>query len=191
MSLGPCQTSRMKFFVKRCIIIFWQDPNNIFVKHLNSFSWSLLQLALSFFSFSFLFLGLFEFFYLVFNHFQFRACIASLETKVKFKFKECFDIYDFSGKRVWKYIKQTLRQKCPYSEFFSSVFSRIRTEYGEILNIQSEWEKIRTRKTPNMHTFHAVRKMQELSECKKRVKEPQVILYSLLIPNRTWLLFFA
>ena len=26
-----------------------------------------------------------------------------------------------------------LREKCPYSEFFSSVFSRIWTEYGEIL----------------------------------------------------------
>ena len=26
----------------------------------------------------------------------------------------------------------TLREKCPYSEIFWSVFSRIRTEYGEI-----------------------------------------------------------
>ena len=26
-----------------------------------------------------------------------------------------------------------LREKCPYSQFFWSVFSRIRTEYGEIL----------------------------------------------------------
>ena len=29
----------------------------------------------------------------------------------------------------------TLRKKCPYSEFFWSVFSRIWTEYGEILRI--------------------------------------------------------
>ena len=28
-----------------------------------------------------------------------------------------------------------LREKCPYSELFWSVFSRIRTEYGEILRI--------------------------------------------------------
>ena len=28
-----------------------------------------------------------------------------------------------------------LRIKCPYSEFFWSVFLRIRTEYGEILRI--------------------------------------------------------
>ena len=29
----------------------------------------------------------------------------------------------------------TLREKCPYSEFFWSVFSRSRTKYGEILRI--------------------------------------------------------
>ena len=31
--------------------------------------------------------------------------------------------------------KKTLRKKCPYLELFWSVFSRIRTEYGEILCI--------------------------------------------------------
>ena len=30
---------------------------------------------------------------------------------------------------------QSLCKKCPYSELFSSVFSRIRTEYGEIRSI--------------------------------------------------------
>ena len=29
----------------------------------------------------------------------------------------------------------TLREKCPYSELFWSAFSRIRTEYGEVLRI--------------------------------------------------------
>ena len=29
----------------------------------------------------------------------------------------------------------TLRDKCPYSEFFWSEFSRIRTEYGEIIRV--------------------------------------------------------
>ena len=46
-----------------------------------------------------------------------------------------------------------------YSEFFWSVFSRIRTEYGEVgvyLRIQSRCGKMRTRKTPNTGTFHAV-----------------------------------
>ena len=51
----------------------------------------------------------------------------------------------------------SLREKCPYSDFFWSVFSRIRTEYGEyILRNQSKCGKIRTRKTPNTDTFHAI-----------------------------------
>ena len=41
-------------------------------------------------------------------------------------------------------------------EFSWSVFSRIRTEYGEIIRIQSEYRKIRTRKTANTNTFYAV-----------------------------------
>ena len=54
---------------------------------------------------------------------------------------------------------QTLCEKCPYSEFYWSVFVRIQTEYvdiGVFLLIQSECGKIRTRKTPNTDTFHAV-----------------------------------
>ena len=43
----------------------------------------------------------------------------------------------------WSY---PLREMCPYSEFFWSVFSRIQFECGEI----------RTRKTPNTDTFHVV-----------------------------------
>ena len=45
--------------------------------------------------------------------------------------------------------------KWPYSELFCSVFSRIRTEYRELLRIQSVCGKIRTRKNPNTATFHA------------------------------------
>ena len=48
----------------------------------------------------------------------------------------------------------TLREKCPYSKFFRSVFSHFRTEYG--LRIQSECGKIRTSKSLNTDTFHAV-----------------------------------
>ena len=33
-----------------------------------------------------------------------------------------------------QYNKVTLRKKCPYSELFWSVFSRIRTEYGNLLH---------------------------------------------------------
>ena len=50
----------------------------------------------------------------------------------------------------------SLREKCPYSELFWSAFSRIRTEYGEILRIQSECGKMWTRITPNTDTFYAV-----------------------------------
>ena len=65
--------------------------------------------------------------------------------------------------RAFKAVKNgtlSLRKKCPYLEFFWSIFSRIRTEYGErylvSLRIQSESGKIRTRKSPNTDTFHAV-----------------------------------
>ena len=44
---------------------------------------------------------------------------------VKRKHKLCIEIYK----------TLTLRERCPYSEFFWSVFSLIRTEYGEILCI--------------------------------------------------------
>ena len=52
-------------------------------------------------------------------------------------------------------IENTLRKKCPYSEFFWSVFSRfgLNTErYSVSPGIPSECGKIRTRKTPNTDT---------------------------------------
>ena len=74
-----------------------------------------------------------------------------------------------------KYIQlcfSSLREKYPYSEFLRSVFYSIRIEYGVIqiyvsLCIQSKCVKIRTRKTPNMDTFHAVI-IGEISSYKKR-----------------------
>ena len=42
---------------------------------------------------------------------------------------------------------------CPYTEFFLSVFSRIRTEYRVSLRIQSKCGKIWTRKSPNKELF--------------------------------------
>ena len=42
--------------------------------------------------------------------------------------------------------QHSLREKCPYSKFFWSIFSRIPSECG----------KIPTRKTPNKDTFLAV-----------------------------------
>ena len=49
----------------------------------------------------------------------------------------------------------SLRKKGPYSWVFWSVFSEIRTEYGEILRMAECW-KIWTRKSPNTGTFYAV-----------------------------------
>ena len=51
-------------------------------------------------------------------------------------------------KKLWKYKatslpgfinmpRATLREKCPYSEFFWSVFSHIRTEYGDLLHVRT------------------------------------------------------
>ena len=70
---------------------------------------------------------------------------------------KCTDTFNlcFNGvvKELEIAINETLREKCPYSVFFRSAFSRIRTEYGEIavsFCIQSECGKIQTRETPNM-----------------------------------------
>ena len=70
------------------------------------------------------------------------------------------DKHDFIHHHVffrfrWRFL---LRKKCPYSEFFWSVFSRILTEYSisVYLRIQSKYGKIQTRITSNKNNFHAV-----------------------------------
>ena len=63
---------------------------------------------------------------------------------------------DFLGRRE---TNLPLREKCPYSELFWSVFPRIWNNierYGISLRIQSECGKIRTRITRNTNTFYAV-----------------------------------
>ena len=45
----------------------------------------------------------------------------------------------------------TLREKCPYLDFFWSVFSQIRTEYGEILQISPY--SVRMRETTDQKNF--------------------------------------
>ena len=69
--------------------------------------------------------------------------------------KKNFPAVDFSSNLK----TATLREKCPYSEVFWSVFFRIRAEYGEtkfFLRIRSECGKIRQRKTQNEDMFHVV-----------------------------------
>ena len=61
-------------------------------------------------------------------------------------------------------IKNLLRDKCPYFELFQSVFSRIRTEYGEILRISPYSDRMREntdRITPNKDTFYAVTRFNQ------------------------------
>ena len=56
-------------------------------------------------------------------------------------------------------IRTKLREKCPYSEFFWSYFPAFglnMEKYFVYLRIQSEHEKILTRKTLNTDIFHAV-----------------------------------
>ena len=48
----------------------------------------------------------------------------------------------------------TLHKKCPYSELFQSVFSRIRTEYGELPSISPY--SVGMRENANKDTFYAV-----------------------------------
>ena len=57
----------------------------------------------------------------------------------------------------------SLHEKCPYSEYFLSVVSRIRIAYGEIFRmsrIQPKCGKIRTRKNPNGYYFRIKEKYQ-------------------------------
>ena len=56
-------------------------------------------------------------------------------------------------------LRNTLRKKCPYSEFFWSVFSFIRTEYGDLLRkypCSIRMQEIRTRKTAKTDISHGV-----------------------------------
>ena len=53
----------------------------------------------------------------------------------------------------------SLREKCPYSEFFWSVFSHIRTEYGEKLRTSPysvQMREIADQKNPEYGHFYAV-----------------------------------
>ena len=61
--------------------------------------------------------------------------------------KKHVNVLETNEKTVLRaYLSITLRGKCPYLEFFWSVFSRIRIEYGEILRISpysdQMWEKM-------------------------------------------------
>ena len=91
---------------------------------------------------------------------------------------------DTSSKYLFKYknlaITQSiiqmsiLREKCPYSEFFSGPHF---PSFGVSLRIQSECGKIRTRKTPNKDASHAVEFNQWTFYLKNKGDIPVKILY--------------
>ena len=65
----------------------------------------------------------------------------------------------FKCEKYNKLTIRSLREKCPYLELFWFIFSRIRTEYGEIHRISpysAEYGKMRTRMTPNTDTFYSL-----------------------------------
>ena len=83
-------------------------------------------------------------------HVSFRLLVTTTETSVLPSLRAHY--IEDQKLSIREIIKLTLREKCPNTEFFRyrffrSVFSRIRTEYGEI----------RTRiKKPYLDTFHVV-----------------------------------
>ena len=95
--------------------------------------------------------------FLVIRFFILSPCHSlyhTLSLLAEFAVTRCITILSFH--------KRLLRKKCPYSELFWSVFSRILTEYWEIRNEYGpekyvpECGKIPTRITPNTYTFQAV-----------------------------------
>ena len=87
----------------------------------------------------------------------------------------------------------TLREKCLYSELFSSVFSRIWTEYGEIRSIASYSVQIRENADQNNSEYrHLLRRvnfgkyLQSLKYCQQIVRTSVVLIQKMsLIP--TWM----
>ena len=89
--------------------------------------------------------------------------------------------------RGWSLSKFSLHIKFPYLKFFWFVFSRIRTEYGKILRIQSECRKRQTRKTPNKDTFHSVLGLSQVNfnlkiTCKSKCYLTKPLLQKNMLP---------
>ena len=83
----------------------------------------------------------------------FYGCIEGIVLcALKFRFQYCYDNLELELMIISIDQNCALREKYPYSEFFWSVFSRIRTEYRLIRNISpnSVWMRENTdQKTPN------------------------------------------
>ena len=93
-----------------------------------------------------------------------RSCIKHLRVRARCIWFYLINKTQRTGNNRWLFKigvgKKTLREKCPYSELFWSVFYRIGlniSPYSLFLRIQSECWKIRTRITPNTCTFYSVK----------------------------------
>ena len=66
-------------------------------------------------------------------------------------------------------LQSSLREKCPYSEFFWSVFSRIWTEYGEILLIGRMRENMDQKNSEYGRFLHTAFVFSLLYECTSKL----------------------
>ena len=74
---------------------------------------------------------------------QSKIAGSSVLSKHLHQHDQSFCQFDQFYSTIWLF---TLPERCPYSEFYWSIFVRNRTEHGEI----------RSRKTPNTNTFYGV-----------------------------------
>ena len=76
--------------------------------------------------------------------------------------------------KIWKHQNLALREKCPYSEFFWSVFSCICTEYGEILSMSPYSARLREntnqKNSKYGHFSHSVENLDSIFQKKKKKK---------------------
>ena len=74
-----------------------------------------------------------------------------------------------------------LREKCLYSGLFWSSFSRIRTEYGEILCISTNSVRMREKADQNNSQYeHFLRSVQNYQKCQMGVSCPMDI-YKIIV----------
>ena len=76
------------------------------------------------------------------------------------------------------FLKETLHESCPKSEFFSSVFSRNWTEYKDLQGKSQIAGKCGPEKTANLDTLHAVKVLR------KTVNSTPVGSYMFKVNNR-------
>ena len=82
-----------------------------------------------------------------------------------------------------------LREKCPYSKFFWSVFSRIRTEYGEIRSISTYFVRMRENTDQNNFEYGHFLRSDFFWISIKSILDPNYFLYEIFKKTITILVF--